>query len=267
MATQYLMENDEEIKRLEMKTDAKVVSTFAKGAGLKTGMRVADVFCGAGITTSMLSELVGPTGSAVGYDASAERIGHAIKSYGNDSTHFRLADARTPLEGEGSFDFVWMRFALEYFRKESFDIVKNVANLLKEGGILCLIDLDHNCLNHYGMETRMEKALEVVMKQLENNANFDPYAGRKLYSHLYRLGFKDIKVEFGAHHLIYGELGEVDRFNWLKKIQTITKNTAVVVPGYSSAQEFQDDFMRFFEDTARFTYTPVIACSGRKVSS
>jgi hypothetical protein len=37
-----------------------------------------------------------------------------------------------------------------------------------------------------------------------------------------------------------------------------------VVPGYGSNAEFRDAFLRFLEDPGRFTYTPIIACSGRK---
>jgi hypothetical protein len=153
---------------------------------------------------------------------------------------------------------------LEYFRRESFDIVANAAALLKSGGILCLIDLDHNSLNHYGISERIEKAIVSIIAQVEEKGNFDPYAGRKLYSHLYRLGFRDIRVEAGAHHLIYGDLKEVDAFNWIKKIETISRHIEIAIPGYASQAEFIEDFKRFFSNPERFTYTPLIACSGRK---
>ena len=35
-----------------------------------------------------------------------------------------------------------MRFVLEYYAASSFDIVKNIVEILKPGGIVCLIDLD-----------------------------------------------------------------------------------------------------------------------------
>lgn len=41
MARRYLMENEEEIRRLELKTDAAAVARFAVGAGLRAGMRSA----------------------------------------------------------------------------------------------------------------------------------------------------------------------------------------------------------------------------------
>ena len=260
----YLMENEEEIRRLEMKTDISVVESFAGRAGLVPGMRAADVCCGAGITTAVLASIAGETGSAVGFDASEERLAYAAARYGNARTTFERADVREPFGQAGEFDFVWIRFALEYFRQESFDIAANAAALLKKGGILCLVDLDHNSLNHYGISGKLEKALVSVVSQMEEKGNFDPYAGRKLYSHLYRLGFRDIRAEAGAHHLIYGDLKEVDAFNWIKKIETISRYIEFEIPGYASPTEFLEDFMLFFSNPGRFTYTPVIACSGKK---
>jgi len=264
MSTPYLMENEEEIQRLERKTDAKVVEHFAALAGLKPGMRVVDLCCGAGVTTSILSRLSGPRGAAVGIDFSPQRIDHARAKYGNKKTSFICRDVRLPLEDQGPFDFAWVRFALEYFRQESASIVENLSQVMNPGGIVCLIDLDHNCLNHYGLSERLETALIAAVGQLESEGNFDPYAGRKLYSYLQRLNFTDIGVEAGAHHLIYGALKPVDEYNWTRKIEVIVKNRSVSLPGYDSAEEFLADFLAFFRDPARFTYTPVIACWGKK---
>jgi len=266
MGASYLMENSEEARRLEMKTDASVVEAFAARAGLKPGMRVVDIACGAGLTTSILGALAGEAGSAVGVDSSPERVEHARERYGNGRTSFVLRDFLRPMGGIGPFDFAWVRFALEYYRAESFDIVRNVSALLAEGGILCLVDLDHNCLNHHGMSPRLEGALAHAVRQMEEKANFDPYAGRKLYSHLYRLGYGDIGVEAGAHHLIYGELRETDEYNWTRKIEVLSRRLEIGFPGYADADEFLADFTAFFRDPGRFTYTPVIAAWGRKVS-
>lgn len=260
----YLMENSEEIQRLERKTDASAVERCATRAGLRPGQRVIDVCCGAGVTTSVLSRLAGPQGRAVGVDLSAERLDHARATYGNPTTSFELRDVRTSLEGLGTFDFAWVRFALEYFRQESFDIVARLADVMAPGGIVCLVDLDHNCLNHWGLSPRLEAALTAAIRQVEARDNFDPYAGRKLYSHLQRLGFNDIGVDLSAHHLIYGPLGDVDAYNWTRKIEVIARNRGLDLPGYASAQEFLDDFLAFFRDPGRFTYTPLIACWGTK---
>lgn len=264
MGTDYIMESGDEARRLEVKTDASVVESFARRAGLAQGMRVADIACGAGLTTSILAALAGSSGSATGIDISEERIGLARARYGGPRVSFERRDFRKSMAGLGPFDFAWVRFALEYHRAEAFDIVRNISDVLAPGGTLCLIDLDYNCLSHYGMPERLESALAAAVRQMELKADFDPYAGRKLYSHLYRMGYRGIEVEAGAHHLIYGELGEVDEYNWGKKIEVVSRNMDIEIPGYSGAREFREDFMAFFRDPARFTYTPVIAAWGRK---
>lgn len=149
MAATYIMESDEESRRLELKTDVGVVRDQARRAGLGPGMRVLDAVCGPGITTAVLAELAGESGSAVGIDISEKRIVRAREAYGDGRAEFRVRDIRESLEDLGTFDFAWMRFALEYYRAESFDIVLNLASVLREGGILCLVALDYNCLSHY----------------------------------------------------------------------------------------------------------------------
>ena len=83
---------------------------------------------------------------AVGLDISEQRIEYARTHYGEESIEYVVADIRKPLEDLGQFDFIWVRFVLEYYLDGSFEIVKNITNNLKPGGIMCLIDLDCNCL-------------------------------------------------------------------------------------------------------------------------
>ncbi|GAB4371034.1 MAG: hypothetical protein Kow009_07390 [Spirochaetales bacterium] len=264
MKIRYIMENDQEILRLELKTEESRVIEQATRAGLSKGMRVADIGCGTGRTTAILHQIVGPEGYAVGVDGSRDRIRHATERYGGEGISFALRDIRKPLDDLGSFDFVWVRFILEYFKEESFQIVRNLTHLLKPGGILCLIDLDHNSLNHYGLSPRLEQAIHSAITQMEERLDFDPYAGRKLYSHLYKLEFEEIAVHVEAHHLIYGTLRSTDAFNWIRKIEVLAKKMDFTLPGYASPEEFKEEFVQFFEDPARFTYTPLISCWGRK---
>jgi ubiquinone/menaquinone biosynthesis C-methylase UbiE len=197
----YLMEDDEESIRLDLKTDPSLVEEQALWAGLKPGMRVADLGCGSGKSTYCLHQLAQPQGETVGVDFSEQRVLFARNKYTADGLSFKCLDIRRPLFELGDFDFIWIRFVLEYYRTDGFDILENIYNALKPGGILCLIDLDQNCLNHYSIPQRLENALQGVMASLERNANFDPYAGRKLYSYLYDLGCAEISVNLRAHHL------------------------------------------------------------------
>ncbi len=262
----YLMEHPEEARRLDLKTDPDAVMEQARLCGIGPGNRVLDVGCGSGKTASILHEMIQPKGSLVGIDYSHDRIEYAKQNYGNrEGIEFRLMDFTQPVTGIGKFDFIWIRFVLEYYRKEAPEIIKNVSDCLCPDGRLCLLDLDYNCLSHYPLPQKMEAVLQELVNLMINKYNFDPYAGRKLYSYLYDLGFRDIKVQLVPHHLIYGELGSTDDFNWIKKMQMASVKATEIFKTYPGGYEgFFKDFHAFFHDPRRFTYTPLMICTGKR---
>jgi len=261
----YLMESEEEALRLDLKTDRWAVLRQARWAGIAAGMRVADLGCGSGKTTAALQELVQPEGQAVGVDIAAGRVSFAARQYGYTGARFVRADIREPISGIGRFDALWIRFVLEYYREECAEIVRTASSLLEPGGRLCLIDLDNNCLCHHEAPPRLERTMHGIMAALGARANFDPYAGRRLYAHLYDLGFEQIRVTIEGHHLIYGELQENDAFNWMKKIEVAPQRIGYGYPEYPGGrEEFREEFERFFADPRRFTYSPLISAVGRK---
>jgi SAM-dependent methyltransferase len=264
----YLMENSEEALRLELKTDPEAVRSQAIWCGVQSGMYVLDAGCGPGKVTSILHEMIQPGGKVMGVDYSEERIQYAEEHYANRSgIEFRCHDLRQTLEKMGPFDLIWVRFVLEYNRMESFEMIRNLHAVLKPGGSLCLLDLDYNCLTHYPLPAQMEKTLFDLMKLLEVRFNFDAYAGRKLYSFLYDLGYHNITLQLLSHHLFYGEVKNEDLFNWIKKVEVVSLKAKDLFDNYTGGRSgFFEDFKSFFLSPRRFTYTPLILCKGKKPS-
>src|SRR4029434_6960880 len=62
-------------------------------AGIKRGMRVADLGCGTGMITQLLAELVGPTGEVVGVDYSAAQVVQARELLPAEVTNVRFVAA------------------------------------------------------------------------------------------------------------------------------------------------------------------------------
>jgi hypothetical protein len=101
------------------------------------------------------------------------------------------------------------------------------------------------------------------MDGLTEKTDFDPYVGRKLYSFLYDLGCRDIRVQMNAHHLIYGELRPEDALNWTRKVEMASSVSGYGFPEYEGGYEaFFEEFTEAFSNPRRFTYTPVIVCTG-----
>ncbi len=262
----YLMENPEEAHRLDIKTDPEEVKQQAAWCGIGPGARVLDVGCGSGKVSSILHELVQPGGEVLGVDFSGERVAYARQKFGSaPGIDFQIMDFTRPMELPGQFDFIWVRFVLEYFQKEAPAIIGNLGTCLKPDGVLCLLDLDYNCLNHYPLTGHMENVLQQLMNTMSERFNFDPFVGRKLYTYLLDLGFRDIRLHLMAHHLIYGELRSQDHFNWIKKLEMAARKARTVFEDYPGGYDgFFKDFEVFFNDPRRFTYTPLIIGAGKK---
>jgi len=267
-ANVYLMESEDEVIRLDIKTDPDALRRQAVWCGVKPGMRVLDCCCGSGKTTSLLYDMIQPQGSIVGIDYSEQRISYAREHYGNkNGIEFSLQDLCEPMDALGEFDLIWVRFVLEYFSKEASDIVKNLKKSLKPGGILCLIDLDYNCLTHHDMPVPLAVTLRAIMESLDRHDNFDTYIGRKLYSFLYDSGFQNIEVELMAHNLFFGEMKEKDKYNWMKKVEIAAKKSRTLIEEYpGGGLQFYIDFDKFIGDPRRFSYTPLLLCKGIRSS-
>ena len=263
--TGYLMDSEEENVRLDIKTDTEAVRKQADWCGVKPGMRVLDAGCGSGIITSILYDMVQPGGAVVGVDNSEDRIRYAREHHGRyGEIDFQLRDLKGTFDGIGQFDIIWVRFVLEYFRAEGRDIVKSLAGLLNPGGYLCLMDLDHNCLNHYELPHQMERLLYRLMERLDDEYNFDAYAGRKLYSYLYDLGLEDIQVDLVAHRLSYGGIDDQDIFNWAKKVEMAATRLGDLFDDYpGGSRAFAEEFEGFLHDPRSLTYTVMMLCKGK----
>jgi SAM-dependent methyltransferase len=261
---QYLMESEDEAFRLDIKTDPQAVRRQAEWCGVKTGMRILDAGCGSGKTTAVFHDLIQGRGEVTGVDYGKNRIEFARKNYrAGNSLNFYLRDIRNSLDDLGQFDLIFVRFVLEYYRIGALDIVKNLMKYVKPGGSLCLLDLDNNCLNYFDPPEKMAALFPRIMSFIDRKYNFDTFAGRKLYSYLYDCGFNNIEMGMEAHHLIYGEAKEGDLYNWMKKMEIGAIKTDNLFSDYEGGvKAFINDFEKFFRDTRRFLYTPLLMAKG-----
>src|SRR5215470_8968071 len=112
-------------------------------AGIRSGMRVADLGSGTGMTTRLLAELVGPTGEVVGIDFSAAQIKQARTLLPKHLTNVSFVEASATDTGlaRQSFDLVYSRFLLIHLTDPEAALREMYA-LLKPNGILVCEDGD-----------------------------------------------------------------------------------------------------------------------------
>lgn len=270
----YLMESEEEAKRLLLKGDR--ASTYDQL--VMTGLpqiptkkpQVVDAGSGAGFVASIMKEILTqhrPQSELTLLDASDSRLKAAREYLGAPGTlklNFIRCDlAEIPL-ADNSADYVFSRFVFEYLQ-EPLATFNELLRITKPGGKLVIGDLDYNCLNHFPLAEGLEKNLNWLVNLLREKKLLDPYIGRKLYSMFFKAGLRDIKVDLVAHHLFYGPLRKEDAFNWEEKINRLiqlSQSEKLSVP--FDLFDFKRRFMEFLAAPERFTYTPLIIVQGTK---
>ena len=106
-------------------------------------------------------------------------------------------------------------FLFEYYRKQADALFHSIDRLVRPGGILCLVDLDDNCMNYDGLPPRLDQTVREILHGLEAVTDFDPFAGRRLYGQLFDHGYAEIDVQVGAYNLLFGAAEESVRNNFV----------------------------------------------------
>jgi SAM-dependent methyltransferase len=116
-------------------------------AGIGAGASVADVGCGPGAVLRVLADEVGPHGQAVGVDGATDAVEAARAEVGGlPQASVLLGDAAaTGLPG-AAFDVVMCRHVLAHNGGREAEIVNHLAGLVRPGGTVYLVDVDHTML-------------------------------------------------------------------------------------------------------------------------
>ena len=164
-------------------------------AGLRPGMRVADLGCGVGMVTNLLAALVGPTGHVVGVDASAEQIAQARELLPPGSSNVTFVEASATDTGlpHETFDLVYCRFLLLHLT-EPARALREMHDLLKPSGILVCEDGD---LTSAGSQP--PSALDVfadLFGRLGPTRGLDYTLGRQLFQMVLAANFSEPQITF-----------------------------------------------------------------------
>jgi ubiquinone/menaquinone biosynthesis C-methylase UbiE len=114
-----------------------------EAAGIRPGMRVLDLGCGAGDAAFVTADLVGPGGRVVGVDRSPQALTRArlrAEQLGLAQVRFVEADIHDPAP-HGPFDAIVGRLVLNY-AADPAAVLRSQATVLRAGGLVVPIELD-----------------------------------------------------------------------------------------------------------------------------
>jgi arsenite methyltransferase len=156
----------------------------------RPGERVLDVGCGPGFYVAELLERVGPSGSVVAVDASADSLALArARCEGKGAVAFHQAEATALPVGDADVDAALSVQVLEYVT----DVDAALAELhraLRPGGRLVLWDIDWATLSWHSRDP--ERMARVLLAWEEHLA--DPGLPLTLAARLRAAGFVDIAM-------------------------------------------------------------------------
>ena len=225
--------------------------------GLKEGIRILDAACGPGAISCLIKQRFNNV-DVVGSDLNSNLLEVAAKTadkFGHQ-IEFRQEDVyNLPFSEE--FDFAYTRFLFQHLQKPE-QALRSLANALRPGGRLCIVDVDDGWLNLYPELSAFE---QICRKARENQANLggDRLVGRKMRNYLQDAGFSEIKVDVVA--INSDQIG----INDFLKITTGFKAEALATPGDKAENEFlMEEIWKAAKEKDLFGIVGVFVASGMK---
>ena len=155
------------------------------------GERILDVGCGPGFYAEELLEQVGPDGSVVGVDSSADMLAVAAhRCEGRGNVAFHQADATSLPVRDGEFDAALSVQVLEYVDEVDVALAE-IHRTLRPGGRLVVWDVDWATVSMRTADpARMRRVLDAWDEHLA-----DPALPSRLAPLLRAAGFEDVAAE------------------------------------------------------------------------
>lgn len=231
--------NHEELQRLigQSRWLGELTEDVLRAAGIRQGMRVLDVGCGAGDVSFLAATLVGREGSVIGVDRSTEAIALAKRraaDVGLGNVSFVNQDLQE-LATEARFDAIIGRLVLMYFPQPDA-LLRRLVDLLVPGGLVAFHELDVLGATSEPNVPLFARTVARVSETLRR-VNADPRMGMRLAQTFQRANLPTPRM---IAHARIGTAAEVAIFQQLTGI-TRTLLPAMEQNGIATAAEVDID--------------------------
>lgn len=261
--TGYLMESAREGARLLAQGKASPATERLVAAGLQPGMHALDAGCGAGAVIPEMLALVGGEGRVTGIDASAARLADARRALGDDG-RIELLERALPATGlpAARYDFAWSQFVLEYYA-DPLPALRELARVTKPGGRVAIAEIDRVGLDFWPVPPAVAEGQATFVAAVARTG-YDVECGRKMFHHLKRLGFADVRVHASMHYLAAGAADERLLEDWRIRFDALRPAVAPAFGAPENYERFCGAYLDMLADGDTLKYVLVLTTSGTR---
>ncbi len=202
--------SEQELARLERQGELFSVETrdALRRAGVKTGMSVLDVGCGAGDVSMIAAEKVGPAGSVLGIDNAGPALATAkarAKRAGYDWLRFQEADLYA-FEPDERFDAITGRLVLMHL-PDPVSALRRLGRLLNDNGVIAFIEMDITLAGAVPPMPLLTQCVRWIVETYRK-VGVEPDMGARQYAAFRAAGFQPrltgtTRIESGPDSIVY----------------------------------------------------------------
>lgn len=205
---------------------------FLVRAGLRPGMRVADIGCGVGAVTAWIARQVGPEGEVVGVDLGPEQVRKAreyVAEEGLSNVRFVAGNAADTGLARGAFDLVFCRFVLMHV-PDPVAVLREMRALVRPGGVLACEDGDFTRPFSEPPSAAFDRTFELY-RAIGERRGLDFRIGPKLYRMFLEAGFAQPEVTLAQPVFVRGDAKRLPEWTLMESA------SALIEAGLATAEE------------------------------
>ncbi len=251
---------DEELARLELQGRALAPATrmiFAE-AGIRPGMRVLDLGCGAGDVSFVAADLAGPQGCVVGLDSSPGSLARArLRAEQRGLTHVQFVegDIHDPAPG-GPFDAIVGRLVLMYVPDPA--AVLRQATVLRAGGLVVPIEFDVPTSRALPASPLLSQAVAWVGEAFARGG-IQPSLGARLWAVVREAGLRPLGMTGVQPHFGPGDPAAVGLLaGIIRTIAPLIERTGVATAEQIGVGTFAQRLQSELEKTSAVVAPPIL---------
>jgi len=201
-------------------------------AGLRPGLRVADIGCGVGAVTTWIARQVGPDGEVVGVDLGPDQVRKAREHADAEevvNARFVVGSATDTGLAREAFDLVFCRFVLMHL-PDPAAALREMRELLRPGGVLVCEDGDFTRPFCEPPSPAFDRTFELY-RAIGARLGLDFRIGPKLYRMFLEAGFPAPEVTLAQPVFVRGDAKRLPEW-------TLTESApALIEAGLATAEE------------------------------